>query len=247
MTRLFLDPEKILRDTAIIDGANVRYLTHVLRSSEGDELTLLDGLGKGYKGKIRSISRDRIDVQIIKAFDKVMESPLEITLAQGIPKAEKMELIIQKATELGIKRIIPLITHRAIVRPKGSMRLERWSKIATSSAQQSGRSRVPVIDGITGYKGFLSQGFSGIGLIFYEGEIKKGLKEFLRGFKDIKEIIFLIGPEGGFTDEEVGMALKKGFTSVGLGPRILRTETAAITALSILQYELGDISGEKSP
>lgn len=241
MRRLFLQPERIFRDKAIIEGNNVRYLTRVLRLSMGDELTLFNGLGKGYRGKIASINRDKIEVQIIEAFEKATESQIDITLAQGIPKAEKMEVILQKATELGIKRIIPLITQRAIVRTKNPMRLERWSKIAVSSAQQSGRSIVPVIDGITGYKKFLSHGFSGIGLIFYEGEVKRGLKEFLRGLNGIKDITFLIGPEGGFSDEEVELAIKKGFTPVGLGPRILRTETAAITALSILQYELGDL------
>lgn len=248
MKRLFLEPEKILRDRAIIDGTNVRYLTNVLRSSMGDELTLLDGLGKGYKGKIVSIGRDKIDVQIAKAFEINTESPLDITIAQGIPKAEKMEIIIQKATELGVKKVVPLITQRAVVRTKSPVRLERWSKIATSSAQQSGRSKIPLIESITGYKEFLSRELSvedpthrGVKMIFYEGRVKKGIKEFLRELTAVKEITFLIGPEGGFTEEEVGLAIKKGFTPVGLGPRILRTETAAITALSILQYELGDI------
>ncbi len=241
MKRLFLEPEKILRDRAIIDGSNVKYLTNVLRSSIGDDLTLLDGLGKAYKGKIISITRDKIEVQIIKAFEINTESPLDITLAQGIPKAEKMEIIIQKATELGIKKIVPLITQRAVVRSKSPARLERWSKIAISSAQQSGRSKIPLIDSITGYKEFLSCELSEVSIIFYEGKVKKGLREFLKELKDVKSLTFLIGPEGGFTEVEVGMALKKGFTPVGLGPRILRTETAAITALSILQYELGDI------
>ncbi|MEK6692341.1 MAG: 16S rRNA (uracil(1498)-N(3))-methyltransferase [Nitrospirota bacterium] len=241
MKRLFLEPEKILRDRAIIDGTNVRYLTNVLRSSMGDELTLLDGLGKGYKGKIVSIGRDKIDVQIAKAFEINTESPLDITIAQGIPKAEKMEIIIQKATELGVKKVVPLITQRAVVRTKSPVRLERWSKIATSSAQQSGRSKIPLIESITGYKEFLSREFSGVKMIFYEGRVKKGIKEFLRELTVVKEITFLIGSEGGFTEEEVGMAIKKGFTPVGLGPRILRTETAGITALSILQYELGDM------
>jgi len=241
MTRLFLNPEKISGDKAIIEGINVRYLTHVLRYTEGDELILLDGRGKGYKGKISLINRNKIDVRILEEIAIVTESPIEITLAQGIPKAEKMELIIQKATELGINRIIPLVTGRSIMKPKGAIRLQRWLRIATSSAQQSGRSIVPVIGSITGFKEYMTQKHSGAGLIFYEGEEKMGLKEFLKGLKGIKEIIFLIGPEGGFTDEEYRMALEKGFTSVGLGPRILRTETAAITALSILQYELGDL------
>jgi 16S rRNA (uracil1498-N3)-methyltransferase len=246
MTKLFISPEKVHRDKAIIDGPNVRYLIHVLQSSLGEELLLLDGLGKGYRGKILSITKNKIEVQIMKAVEMFTESPLEIILAQGIPKAEKMDIIIQKATELGIKRIIPLITERTIMKPKGSMRLQRWSKIATSSAQQAGRSMVPVIEGITGYREFLYRVLKqvqdqGVCLIFYEGETEKGLKESLRGLKGIKEITFLIGPEGGFTDEEHGLAVKSGFSSVGLGPRILRTETAAITALSILQYELGDI------
>lgn len=240
MTRLFISPDKIFRDRAIIDGINVKYLTQVLRSSIGDELTLLDGRGKGYKGKINSIDKYKIEVQIIEAIEMATESPLEITLAQGIPKAEKMEIIIQKATELGIKRIIPLITQRTIVRIKSPTSLERWAKIAISSAQQSGRSMVPVIEGIKEFKKYITQKFSGIGLIFNEGE-KRGIKEFLKGLKGVREITFLIGPEGGFTNEEVRSALEKGFISVGLGPRILRTETAAITALSILQYELGDV------
>ena len=241
MKRIFLPPEKIFRDKAIIDGTDVKYLTHVLRSSLGDEITLLDGTGKGYKGKIASINKNKIEVQIKEAIKMETESSIDITLAQGIPKAEKMEIVIQKTTELGIKNIVPLITQRSVVKTKSPVRLERWAKIAISSAQQSGRSKVPLIDGITGYREFLSHGFSGTGLIFYEGENKRGLKELLRGLKSVKEITFLIGPEGGFTNEEVELATRRGFTPVGLGPRILRTETAAITALSILQYELGDI------
>lgn len=239
MVRLFLDPKNISRNKAIINGSNVKYLRDVLRCHPGDEIFLLDGLGKEYKGYILSIGKHRIEAELIETSEGHTESPLNINLAQAVPKAEKMDLIVQKASELGIKRFIPILSLRVISRPAQS-KIERWRKIAQSAAQQSGRSLIPKVDDIKGYKDFISQPIEETGLIFWEEEKRRGLKEILRGLKG-KEITLLIGPEGGFTKEEVRLAIERGFYPLGLGPRILRTETAAITALSILQYELGDM------
>jgi 16S rRNA (uracil1498-N3)-methyltransferase len=196
-----------------------------------------------------------VTVEVTSKAPYSAESPVAITLAQGITKGDKMDLIIQKATELGVGKIIPLITERSQIRH--TYKVERWKKIALSASRQSGRDMIPEIDAPVDFTKFLERshprlekgpacpvgkgkgGFSGI--IFSEEHKERNLKKVLSGFKDIKNITLLIGPEGGFSNKEVITAVEKGFIETSLGPRILRAETAPIAAISIIQYELGDI------
>ena len=235
MICIFLSPEELSKEEVIITGNQSKHLS-VLRVKKGEIITVFDGLGYKYDCKILQINKKNFIVEKLCKAPYSAESPVSITLAQGIAKGEKMDLIIQKATELGVNKIIPLITERSQVRH--TAKIERWRKIAISAAEQSCRGKVPEINEPVSLDVFLN--VQHIGIIFHEEEKGKHLKQTLKDFKDSKEITLLIGTEGGFSKEEVNAAVEKGFMEASLGPRILRTETAAIKAISIIQYELGN-------
>jgi 16S rRNA (uracil1498-N3)-methyltransferase len=249
MIRLFLPPEKLSSEQITITGDQARYLSLVLRVKPGDPITIFDGVGFKYTCKILAGHKKEVIVERLKKEEYSVESPVSIALAQGIPKGDKMDFIIQKSTELGIRKIIPLITERSQVRHTD--KIARWQKIALSASQQSGRDKIPEIDSPVEFKDFLNSipplekgdegGFHNKGIIFSEEHKNQDLKKVLSSFKDVQQITLLIGPEGGFSKEEVTTAVKKGFIEASLGPRILRTETAPIAAITIIQYELGDV------
>ncbi|GBD95978.1 MAG TPA: 16S rRNA (uracil(1498)-N(3))-methyltransferase [Nitrospirae bacterium] len=254
MLRLFLPPEKLSSKQITITGDNARYLSLVMRVRPGDPLIIFDGLGYKYSCKILQCHKKEIVVEKISKAPYSVESPVSITLAQGIAKGDKMDFIIQKSTELGVRKIIPLITARTQIRHTD--KIERWRKIASSASRQSGRDRIPEIDEPVDIREFLDsiaaplaggntkgvkESEGGFGIIFSEEKKERHLKEVLSSLKDTKNITILIGPEGGFPMEEVTAAVEKGFTEASLGPRILRTETAPLAALCIIQYELGDM------
>lgn len=235
MICIFLSPEELSSEQVIITGNQAKHLS-VLRVKIGESITVFDGLGYKYDCKILQINKKIFIAEKLSKAPYSAESPLSITLAQGIAKREKMDFIIQKATELGVKKIIPLITERSQVRH--TAKIERWRKIAISASEQSCRGKVPEINEPVSLDGFLESRH--VGIIFYEKETGKHLKQILKEFEDSKEITLLIGPEGGFSKDEANTAVGKGFREASLGPRILRAETAAIKAISIIQYELGD-------
>ncbi|HEW81009.1 MAG TPA: 16S rRNA (uracil(1498)-N(3))-methyltransferase [Nitrospirae bacterium] len=240
MRRIFLPPEDITSDIVTITGDQARHLTLVLRVKPSDMISVMAGNGYEYKCRIVSVHKKEIRAEVISKAAYSAESPISITIAQGISKGERMDIAIQKSTELGAVRVVPVITERTQI--KQANKTERWRRIALSAAQQSGRDKTPDIVGPTKLEEFLDSIAPGSdGIIFFEEKRERNLKEVLAGFKKIKEITILIGPEGGFTKEEVAAATEKGFVVASLGPRILRTETAPITALSIIQYELGDM------
>jgi 16S rRNA (uracil1498-N3)-methyltransferase len=257
MTRLFLPPEQLLSEDISITGDQARHLALVLRVQPDESITVFDGQGFKYVCRIVDVHKKEITARLMGKTRYSAESPVSITLAQGVAKGEKMDLIIQKSTELGVNNIIPLITGRSLVRHTG--KLDRWKKIALSASQQSGRDRIPEIAELIDFGEFLNNlqshpltppalpisrgrnigGFHGI--IFSEEYKARNLKQVLSGFRGTKQITILVGPEGGFAKGEVTAAVEKGFIEASLGPRILRTETAPIAAISIIQYELGDV------
>ena len=239
-----------------ITGDQARYLSLVLRVKPGDPLLIFDGLGYRYECKILNIHKKEVVAEIVNKSPYSVESPISITLAQGLAKGTKMDLIIQKSTELGVNKIIPIINERSQV--KHTEKTERWRKIALSASQQSGRDKIPDIYEPVDFEEFLfnqtqekkqlslpmekgGKNFFDQGIIFSEHKQARNLKEVLAALKGAGDITILIGPEGGFTKEEVNIAVRKGFIETSLGPRILRTETAPMTAISIIQYVLGDI------
>jgi 16S rRNA (uracil1498-N3)-methyltransferase len=248
MIRLFLPPENFTTQQIRITGDQARHLCLVLRVQSGDVLTIFDGLGYRYTCKTLKINKKEVIAEQVKKEPYSAESPVSITLAQGIPKGDKMDLIVQKSTELGVTKIIPLFTDRSQVRH--TEKADRWRKIALSAAQQSGREKIPEISEPYDFNTFLLSLQAGCvgpteqfhaGIIFFEGHKESNLGEILTEFKNKKELSLLVGPEGGFSEDEVYSAVEKGFMEASLGPRILRTETAPITAISIIQYELGDM------
>ncbi|MBI4687098.1 MAG: 16S rRNA (uracil(1498)-N(3))-methyltransferase [Nitrospirae bacterium] len=259
MTCIFLPQEEITSNEIRIKGEQARHLS-VLRIKQGETIRIFDGKGNRYTSKVVSAHKKEFIVEIIEKEAFSAESPLSITLAQGMPKGDKMELIIQKAAELGVRTIVPVITEHADVRE--TAKLERWRKIALSASEQCGREKIPEVEEPVPFEKFLKnfpsplfvkegyqkspplkKGDEGgfLGIIFAEEQKERNLKQTLTNFTGIKNITLLIGPEGGFSSTEVASAKEKGFLTASLGPRILRTETAAITALSIIQYELGDM------
>jgi 16S rRNA (uracil1498-N3)-methyltransferase len=205
----------------------------------GDELMLCDGKGTEYSVKVAQVSKSEIMTDVQTSSEREIPYPL-VTLGQGLPKFDKMDWIVQKATELGVAAIVPLVTERTIVKIKDEeKRVSRWQKIAREAAMQSNRADIPAVGRIVSFKDFLQTPHSELPtmllLPWEEGTVP--IKGILRANPGIKNIIVLIGPEGGFSVQEAEKAQDKGFHLVSLGQNILRTETAAIAALSMIAYE----------
>lgn len=240
MPRLFLPGNFSEKDIITIIGEKARYLSTVLRCNRGDQILITDDKGNSYSAIIMNISGKEATAEILGEQSLNRESPLRITLLQGILKGVKMDLVIQKTTELGVNRIIPVITERSQLRE--TRKLLRWQKIAEEASRQSGRNIIPEISKPVEFDGIFNQSemISGKGIIFWE-EGGERLSDILKRFDKTAGISLFTGPEGGFTEKEVGTASENGFAVASLGRRIIRAETAAIAAISILQYELGDM------
>lgn len=244
MARFYVPQPHFERDMLRIEGDEVRHIRKVLRLKAGDEIVVFDGSGKEYGGKIIEEGPSSVVILVESILSTKKESPLEITLAQSLLKGEKMDYLIQKATELGVKEIIPFFSSRSVPLLERSRRLrrhDRWERIVIEASKQCGRGVVPKILPLQDYSEMLQNISTDLlRLIIWEKEGER-LKEVLEGSKEKRKIFFIIGPEGGLNQEEVGDAKEKGFIPVTLGKRILRSETASLCLLSILQYEWGDI------
>jgi 16S rRNA (uracil1498-N3)-methyltransferase len=209
----------------------------------GSIVTLTDSEGKDFRGRVLRLSKEEASILIFESFPFSTESPLEIILLQALPEKERMELIIQKVTELGVSAIVPFRSARSISleeREARQKKSHRWQHIAIRAVQQSRRAKVPWVGECRSFEEALedSRG-NGLKIVLWEKE-GENLKNILKQHHTGK-IYVSVGPEGGFTEEEVKQARDQGFVPVKLGQRILRTETAAITLVGILQYELGDL------
>ncbi len=249
MNRFFIEPEDINEEegTAVIRGEPVKHIGRVLRMGEGDSLVLADGRGFSYLGTIAKVGKDAVQVTLQEKLSRNAEPSIQVILAQALAKGEKMDLVVQKSTELGVHEIIPFICRRSVVKvssENAERKVQRWQKIAKGAAEQSHRDRIPNIHKIINIEELFEE-IKNTGLIFFlwEQEKDQGFKEILRNQRSENKVTLLVGPEGGFTGEEAGLAKSSGAIPVSLGPRILRSETAAITAAAIVLYELGDLGG----
>ncbi len=252
MTYFFVSPKQIKKQKVTITGPDAAHITRVLRLRPGDGLIVADGQGKGYRVRL-----DRIGAEVEGAIEEEFiinaEPAARITLVQGIPKGEKMEMIIQKCTELGVKEIIPWTANRAVVRLSGEklqQRVLRWRRVAYEAAKQCQRGEVPGVSVPMSLKEvFAAMPPDALGIMPWEEEGAISLRQVLKISKEgsrekIPDKIFLfIGPEGGLAREEVELAKSRRVAAVSLGRRILRTETAAIAAVAMILYELGDLGG----
>lgn len=224
-----------------LDEKASHHVARVLRARVGDELTLFNGQGGEYEGVITWIDKKSVKIEVRAFSSREAESPIEIQLAQGIARGEKMDFIIQKAVELGVTRVTPLLTERCNVRLAGEReekRLQHWQSVVISACEQCGRNRLPVID-------------SPVSLSAWLPEVKADRCFMLSPHVPAKlpavslpqrsRIVLLVGPEGGLSDSEVQLVCQQGFLPLSLGPRVLRTETAAIAAIAVLQGVYGDM------
>jgi 16S rRNA (uracil1498-N3)-methyltransferase len=235
---------RTMGDKIEISGAEARHIQKVFRLKEGDEIVLFDGTGTEYWGTIESQRRHGITVKIAKTDTPRRESPIDIILGQGLLKGDKMDYVLQKTTEMGVSAIFPFISSRTIPRLGGDRaerRWNRWKRIVVESAKQCGRVVPPRVEGIRPLESILKSPVGDfVKLILWEragDSLREGMREI---DKNARKFLFLVGPEGGFDEGEISAAKERGFTPVGLGPRILRSETAGVAILSILQYEFGD-------
>ena len=233
-----------------LSADETRHARDVLRLQSGDEIFVFDGLGREFQCSVQNINRDSTDLKVLAEVEPARpESPLDLTLAIAMLKGEKFDLVIQKATELGVKRIVPLETERGDVRLRdgdnAQKRLTRWRRIALEAAKQTGRAHVPEIDAPLAFNLMLKpagENEENIRLMFSE-RAGKSLSEATNSFgQQPKEIIAVVGPEGGWTDDEIEFAREGAWEIVTLGGRILRAETAAITIVSLLQHRFGDLN-----
>lgn len=249
MPKFFVKNNQIKNNIINIIGTDVNHIANVLRLKAENEIQICnEDSGINYKAKIIDINKEDIKCKIIEEIESKTEANTHIHIFQGIPKFEKMELIIQKCTELGVKEITPVEMERCVVKLDGkteNKKLERWRKIAEVAAKQSGRDKIPNINNVIKIKNICNilKNYD-IVLVPYEKEKITTLKEVLVKLpqKDLK-IAVIIGPEGGFDEQEIKMLEQSNCKIVTLGNRILRTETVSIAMTSIILYELADFGG----
>jgi len=239
ISRLFLDTPLAEQKTLNLEGERLNYLANVLRLKVGTALTIFNGQGGEYAATISEINKRSANIEIGQFSETNLESPLNITLAQGISRGERMDFTLQKATELGVNRIIPLFTERCTVNLKAERlkkRLQHWQGVVQSACEQSGRNQIPFIESAQDFATFLEQKTDQ-----YQILLDPVSSQTLNSISTApSSITILIGPEGGFSNKEREQAYAKNYQGIQLGPRILRTETAAIATISAIQALWGD-------
>jgi 16S rRNA (uracil1498-N3)-methyltransferase len=240
--RIYLPKEMEVGHRLELGEDHIRYIRNVLRLKTGDRLVLFSGKGYECDAVIRELDTDATGVEILEK-RQVAGAGIRITLAQALPKGQKMDFIVQKATELGVSRVIPFHSFRSIPRlseEKARLKTSRWQKIAVEASRQCGRADVPEVTDIRSFAEVLEAGDSvALKLFLWEEEKGRGIKEVLRdeNLGQAIDFFIIVGPEGGFEQTEVNEALKHRYVSVSLGPRVLKVETAAVVVLAIIQYE----------
>ena len=226
--------------TVTLEGEPANHIARVLRLAPGDAVTLFDGRGGEYGATIEAVQKKSVTVAVGAFRDVDVESPLAVTLVQGISKGERMDFTVQKAVEMGVHRVVPVFTARTVVKLQGE-RLERrrqhWQGVAASACEQSGRNRIPEIASPLGLGAWLAEPASGLRLLLHH-EAEATVASLA---PPNEGVTLLIGPEGGLNEAERRAAFDAGFLGLRLGPRVLRTETAALAALAGLQSHWGDL------
>lgn len=244
MYQFFVDPGQMKGTKVIITGKDVNHIRNVLRMKKGEKISVSNGLdGKEYQCEIEELSEDQIICALLGTKHDGAELPSKVYLFQGLPKADKMELILQKAVELGVYQVIPVSCKRAVVKldeKKEKSKLLRWQGIAEAAAKQSKRGIIPrVMNVMTMTEAVSYSRHCPVRMIPYElAEGMDKTKEMIGSLKPGEDIAVFIGPEGGFEESEIREAMENGITPVTLGKRILRTETAGMTVLSWIMYQL---------
>ncbi len=242
-----MSPEKINQAHPVITGTDAGHISRVLRLKTDQVIELFDGSGRGYHARIVSVSPHEVGVAIESSYTLLSESPAHITLAQGMLKDRKMDDLIRQLTELGIDCWMPFYASRSVPSPgpkRLEKRLERWEKIAVEAVKQCRRGRIPQIHPVHDLKAVLAASGTCDGKFFFWEDTHHA---FITPRRAMRRIMLVVGPEGGFASQEAQLANAHGFLTVGLGPRILRAETATLAALTLAQYCWGDMGVSSRP
>ena len=243
MHHFFVTPDQVDEQNIYIKGSDVNHMRNVLRMKTGGQVEVSDGNNLKYLCKIVDYETDRAVLKILERRKADTELLSKLYLFQGLPKSDKMELIVQKAVELGAYEIVPVATKRCVVKldaKKAEKKVERWNSIAESAAKQAGRSIIPEVSEVMSYQAALRM-VKELDVVLIPYELAEGMEEtkaVIKAMKSGQSVGIFIGPEGGFEQEEVEEAVMQGAKPVTLGRRILRTETAGMAMLSILMFEL---------
>ena len=242
MYQFFVEDEQVTEDGVLITGSDVNHIRNVLRMKPGEKVRISTRAGANYLCSITQVEEMSVAVQIVETMAGT-ELPNRIVLFQGLPKADKMELIIQKAVELGAAEIVPVSMKNCVVKldaKKAENKVKRWQQIAESAAKQSKRSLIPAVHEVLSYREAVAYAAEcDVRLVPYENEQgMAGTKTMIEAIVPGESIAVFIGPEGGFDESEIAEARDAGMKTISLGNRILRTETAGLAALSILMYQI---------
>ena len=240
LTRVYVDEPLAAGRSCVIGGSAANHIARVLRLREDDALTLFDGRGGEYGARVAAFRKDAVQVEVQEHREIERESALDLTLAQGISRGERMDWVMQKATELGVRRIVPVLTERSVVKlddRQSEKKLQHWRGIVVAACEQCGRNRVPEVTAPQSFYGAIRDADPASARLLLSPQASLRARDLPRP----SHVVLLIGPEGGLADNEQEAAIKAGFKPVQLGPRILRTETAALAALAALQHDFGDL------
>ena len=240
MSRFYISKDSVKGNIISITGSEAHHILDVMRLKKSDKVAVFDGTGIEYAGIIKETKPKSLRIEILETRAADVNEKVKITLMQAIPKKEKMDYIVEKATELGVASIAPLVTERTIVRwddEKKNASVERWRRIAREASKQCGRADIPEVGHIKDFDEIVkAKSAYGLSLIAALSDDAAPIKEVLAGFKG-KDIAIVIGPEGDFTPREIDLAEACGFKTVNLGSRVLKSDTAGLVTLAILNYE----------
>lgn len=250
MRRFFIESAEVNKPTVLLRGSEAKHIKNVLRFKPGDTIRLFDSSGFEYEAVIKRLSTRQAELSIARKFPATEESCLHLSVAQAFLKAKKMDSLLRQLCELGINRWIPFFSERSVPRPdkkRLAARMQRWQKIAKESFKQCRRSVLPQITTPLSFEEVLELGQAcDVKFIFWENETQPLDRTFAsRTNHSISDILIMLGPEGGFSMPEIQKARNYGFEVAGLGPRVLRSETATLSACTLIQYLYGDM-GKKS-
>ncbi len=246
MRYFYIEPDALKKPKIAIEGSEMRHIKNVLRLKAGDTIRLFDGRGFEYEAAIQRVLSNRVEIRITQQFPATRESPVKIAVAQALLKEKKMDRLLRHLCELGMTHWVPFISERSVPRPGANRlptRVERWKKILKESCKQCQRARLPEMKKMMSFEKVLQYGQScDLTIIFYENETAT-LHSLMPPEPQSaqKKICLILGPEGGFSDQEIEKARATGVVVAGLGPRILRAETATIAACTLIQYLFGDM------
>jgi 16S rRNA (uracil1498-N3)-methyltransferase len=246
MRRFFVDELLSSQGSLVIAGSEAKHMTRVLRMSPGDRMILLGKAGERFQAVIKEATRHHVLVHLENPLPAPEPSPVHITLCQALLKSHRMDLVVEKTSELGVNRVLPYLAERTVAqldKSKTHTKVERWQAIARSAAKQSDRSAPAEISPLYSFRELLAvvNTESAMKILLWEKEGISSVKDVLRSNSPVARVVAMVGPEGGFTEREVKESGEAGFVSVSLGPRILRAETAAISLVALIQYEWGDL------